>query len=279
VDQVVHSPSPAQPSARRSDLRRPVCVFLIAFGVVKILELADWSRLHRDAGAMLALGSGAVTGLLIGAKTVELLLTVAAVFALVRTNGGLLLGALAGWTAEFALLSVMAAVHGDLGRLIEHGLFCVAFGGLLTMTYAMNPKTAAAGAPRSHSQEIAINAFARLRKSGPDSEGTLDLEADKTPVMDKPAGTQTKGKPGPGSTIPGRPPVDRVVAPKALQKAKPAPAASSDQTRQDLPVRRSDATRQDLPVRGADATRQDLPVRRKTPPADPQPDDTTRTDR
>ncbi len=220
MDQIAQ---PAKPGTRRNDLRRPVCVFLIAFGIVKIVELADWSRLHRDATAMLDLGTGAVTGLLLGAKAVELLLTVAAVFALVRRDYRLLLGALAGWTAEFALLAVMAAVHGDLPRLVEHGLFCVAFGGLLTMTYAMTPK-------------------AKKATEAPQPVAAPPIVIPET--ME-----------GPGSTLPGTPPKDRVVAPKAL----------SAQTRMDLPVRKADATRQDLPVRGADATRQDIPVRPKTP--------------
>ncbi len=262
MDQAGQSQPPAKPGALRGDLRRPVGVFLIAFGVVKILELADWSRLHQDAGAMFALGSGAVTGLLIGAKTIELLLTVAAVLSMVRHNGTLLLGALSGWTAEFALLAVLAAVHGDLARLIEHGLFCVAFGGLLTMTYTLGPRHVTTSGPRFDTQEIALDAPAEPRP-------------DPAPALGERAVS---------------PPKDRPVAPRehAMTRPEPLPSgerrspAASDRTRQDLPVQKKDATRQDLPVqkkdatrqdphvRGGDATRQDLPVRRKAPPDDPE---------
>jgi hypothetical protein len=111
-----------------------MCAFVILFGVAKIAELLDWSRLHRDVAAMLDHGSGTATGLLIAGKGAELLLTVIAVLALTRRDGILLRVALAGWTADLGLLSVLAAGYGDLGRLAEHGLCLAVFAGLLAAT-------------------------------------------------------------------------------------------------------------------------------------------------
>jgi hypothetical protein len=125
----------------------PLCAFVILFGVAKLAELLDWSRLHRDVAAMLGHGSGAATGLLIAGKTAELLLTILAVLALVRRAGTLLRAALAGWTADLALLSVVAAVYGDLGRLAEHGLSFVVFAGLLVAPYVLGRRAGTAPEP------------------------------------------------------------------------------------------------------------------------------------
>jgi hypothetical protein len=116
-------------------LHTPVCAFLIVFGVAKLAELLDWSRLHGDVVSMLGLGSGAVTGLLLAGKGAELLLTILAVLALIRRNRAWLLAAVAGWTADLALLAIVATVRGDLGRVLEHGLTFLAFAGLLAVTY------------------------------------------------------------------------------------------------------------------------------------------------
>lgn len=116
-------------------LHVPVCAFLIVFGVAKLAELLDWSRLHGDVVAMLGLGSGVVTGLLIAGKGAELLLTGLAVLALIRRSRRRLLAALAGWTADLALLAIVATVRGDLGRVLEHGLTFLAFAALLAVTY------------------------------------------------------------------------------------------------------------------------------------------------
>jgi hypothetical protein len=115
----------------------PACAFLIVFGVAKLAELLDWSRLHGDVVAMLGLGSGVVTGLLLAGKGAELLLTGLAVLALVRRDRTRLLAALAGWTADLALLAIVATVGGDLGRVLEHGLTFLAFAALLAVTYVL----------------------------------------------------------------------------------------------------------------------------------------------
>lgn len=115
----------------RGRLRSPASAFVILYGVARLAELIDWSRLHDDAVAMLGLGSGAVTGLLIAGKAAELLLTLLAVLALTRHSDALLLAAVAGWTADLALLTIVAVVGGDLGRSLEHGISCAAFAGLL----------------------------------------------------------------------------------------------------------------------------------------------------
>jgi hypothetical protein len=119
----------------RRRLHVPVCVFLIVFGVAKLAELLDWSRLHGDVVSMLGFGSGAVTGLLIAGKSVELLLTAVAALALARRNGTWLLAAVAGWTADLLVLTIVAVVYGDLGRMLEHGLSFLAFAALATATY------------------------------------------------------------------------------------------------------------------------------------------------
>jgi hypothetical protein len=106
------------------------------YGAAKLAELIVWSRLHDVVVVMLGLGSGAVTGLLAVGKGAELLLTALAVLAVTRRTDILLLAALAGWTADLALLAVVAAVCGDLGRLLEHGITFMAFACLLAVTYA-----------------------------------------------------------------------------------------------------------------------------------------------
>lgn len=125
---------PAERAVRRR-LHTPMCAFLIVFGVAKLAELLDWSRLHRDVVSMLGLGSGTVTGLLLAGKGAELLLTVLTVLALIRRDRAWLLAAVAGWTADLALLAIVAAIRGDLGRVLEHGLTFLAFAGLLAVTY------------------------------------------------------------------------------------------------------------------------------------------------
>lgn len=239
--------------AGRADLRLPLSAFLVVFGLAKVAELIDWSRLHHDAGAMLGLGSGTATVLLIAGKSGELLLTAIAALGLVRRSVVWPLAALAGWTADLFVLSVLAGIDGDLGRLLEHGLCFVAFAGLLAVAYtrgalSLPDATRASGASGtggrlSQTQEIAIAALNRLRRAG---------------SHDRP---EPESAPAPG--------------------AGPVPRVSLEQTRLDLPVRRrSEVTRQDLPVRGSDVTRQDLPVR-KGPAAEPAQapdDDATRPD-
>jgi hypothetical protein len=116
-------------------LRAPVGAFVIVYGVAKLAGLIDWPRLHRDAVAMLGLGSGTVTVLLVASTAVELALTAGAVLALVRADDRLLAAAVAGWTADLAALTIAAAVGGDLGRVVEHGIAFVAFGVLLAALY------------------------------------------------------------------------------------------------------------------------------------------------
>ena len=215
-------------------LPSPACVFLIVFGVAKLAELADWSRLHGDVAAMLDLGSGTVTGLLIAGKGAELLLTVAAVLSLVRRNATLLLAAVTGWTADLAVLTAVAAVHGDLGRLLEHGLTFVAFAGLLAVTY---------------------------RFGGVRAKDVLRFKRRERPVSRpaRPAGP-------PMSPQPPRP-----AGPESHETVRDVP--DSDTTRQDLPARMPAVTRLDLPVRrSADVTRQDLPVRKRPAPEPPRED-------
>jgi len=119
----------------RRRLHVPVCVFLIVFGAAKLAELLDWSRLHGDVVSMLGFGSGTVTGLLIAGKGVELLLTAVAALALARRNGTWLLAAIAGWAADLLVLTIVAVVYGDLGRMLEHGLSFLAFAALAAATY------------------------------------------------------------------------------------------------------------------------------------------------
>jgi hypothetical protein len=128
---------PAVPDRTTVRPHSPVCAFVILFGVAKLAELLDWSRLHRDVAGMLGHGSGVATGLLLAGKAAELSLTVLAVLALIRRDGTLLRVALAGWTADLTLLSIVAAVYGDLGRLAEHGLSFVVFAGLLLAPYVL----------------------------------------------------------------------------------------------------------------------------------------------
>ena len=133
MEQVAAAERPAGDSTR---LHVPACVFVLAYGLAKLAELADWSRVHRDTVRMLGAGSGTAAGLLAAGKSAELLLTVLAALALARRREVPLLAALAGWTADLAVLASVAVVSGDRGRLLEHGLAFIAFACLLTVTYA-----------------------------------------------------------------------------------------------------------------------------------------------
>jgi hypothetical protein len=181
-----------------------MCAFVILFGVAKLAELLDWSRLHRDVAAMVDHGSGAATGLLIAGKAAESLLTVLAVLALIRRDGTLLRVALAGWTADLALLSVVAAVYGDLGRLAEHGLSFAVFAGLLVATYVLGRRTGTE--PEVSPQPVPAEAPHGTRADLP--VPSPDLTRQDLPVR--------------------RPEVTR----------QDLPVRSPDLTRQDLPVRK-----------------------------------------
>ena len=190
-------------------LHSPACVFLIVYGVAKLAELADWSRLHGDVAVMLDLGSGTVTGLLIAGKGVELALTALAVLALTRHAATLLLAALIGWTADLAVLAVVAGGHGDRGRLLEHGVAFVAFAGLLVVTYVF-------GGVQGKDVLRAV----RRRRSGPPAP-----EPHET-VRDMPdAGATRQDLPVRGPTV----------------TRQDIPIRRPDVTRQDLPVRRRPA--------------------------------------
>lgn len=123
-------------------LHNPVCVFLIAYGAARLAELLDWSRLHDGVMSMLGFGSGAVSGLLLAGKGVELLLIGAAVLSIARVSRFWLLAAIAGWTTDLGVLSIVAAACGDLGRLLDHGLSFLAFAALLVATYVLGGERA-----------------------------------------------------------------------------------------------------------------------------------------
>jgi hypothetical protein len=188
----------------------PLSAFVILFGVAKLAELLDWSRLHRDVAAMLGHGSGAATGLLIAGKTAELLLTILAVLALARRAGTLLRAALAGWTADLALLSVVAAVYGDLGRLAEHGLSFAVFAGLLVAPYTLGRRAGTAPEPPLPVQVTAPHG----------TRADLHVPSPNVTRQDLPV---------------RRPEVTRQDLPVHL------PVRNSDLTRQDLPVRKRGA--------------------------------------
>lgn len=208
MDRAVATDRPADGMAYRR-LHTPVCAFVLVYGLAKLAELADWSRLHHDAAGMLGAGSGTATGLLAAGKGAELLLTALAALALVRRGELVLLTALAGWTADLALLAAVAAVSGDRARLLEHGLAFIGFGCLLTVTYAYGPLRAA---------DVVRSVLPRAR---PADGGTDDARPADTTVRD-------------ASPEPTR---------------QDLPVRGAERTRLDLPVRRPDVTRQDLPVR------------------------------
>jgi hypothetical protein len=200
--------------AGRYDLRHPLSVFLVVFGVAKLAELIDWPRLHGDAAAMLGVGSGTATTLLIAGKSTELLLTAVAALGLVRRSGVWPLAALAGWTLDLALLTVVAGIGGDLGRLLEHGLFFVAFAGLLAMAYARGALL-----------------------------GTARTTGGPTPAP-RSAPPAPQPPPAPAEESDG----EQHASSEPTRQDLPV-RRRGDVTRQDLPVRRSDVTRRDLPVR------------------------------
>jgi hypothetical protein len=187
-------------------LRTPACAFLILYGVAKLAELLDWSRLHHDVAAMLGAGSGTVTGLLLAGKGAELAFTALAVAALARSDDTLLAAAVAGWTADLAVLTVVAAVCGDLGRLLEHGLVFLVLAALLAVLY----RSGAVRLPR------------RAGGPGPDQAASPPPH---TTRQDLPTGTTDPTR----QDLPvRRPDVTR----------QDLPVRRPDVTRQDLPVRR-----------------------------------------
>jgi hypothetical protein len=111
------------PVAYGGRLHAPACAFVIAYGVAR---LAGFGLYHDGAAGPLVVAAGA-----------EPALTILAVLALVRRGRGLLLAAVAGWTADLASPAVVAAVHGDTGRLLDHGLPGVAFAVLTAVTYRL----------------------------------------------------------------------------------------------------------------------------------------------
>jgi hypothetical protein len=201
---------PGRPTehATRGRLHTPVCVFLIVYGVAKLAELADWSRLHHDLAAMLGRGSGTVTGLLLAGKGAELVLTALAVLALTRRGAKPLFAALIGWSADLAVLTIVAGTHGDRGRLLEHGVTFVAVAGLLVVTYVF-------GGAQGTNVVHAVPPAPEPRETPPDV----------APVA-----------PDPGATRQDLP-VRGSGATRRDLHVRPPDAPSPDVTRQDLPVR------------------------------------------
>jgi hypothetical protein len=225
----------SDPVAGWHRLHYPVGVFLIVFGATRVGSLLDWSGRHRDAARMLGVGGGTVTALLGVSGVGELLLTVAAVLAVSRRRDVWLLVALAGWCAEFLVLAVVTGIAADVARLVEHGVFLSAFGGLLAATYRWS------GAART-----------------PD-----DPDAPATMVSEPPQPTLVRlvAPPGP-SAVPAEP----VPAPPVRPNV--------DVTRQDIRVRKPEAdgekpqvggrTRSNVSASESDVTDRDL----AQPPSD-----------
>lgn len=167
-----------------------VGVFLIVFGVARFAELAGWSRLHGDVVRMVGLGSGTVTALLLIGKGVELLLTALTVLALVRRRDVWLLAALAGWTADLALLTAVAAVCDAPGRLLEHGLFFLAFAGLSVLTYVnvrrVGAPPMAPGAPPPHGAPRRAGLARRDLASGGVTRQDIPLQGQNVTRQDLP---------------------------------------------------------------------------------------------
>jgi hypothetical protein len=214
-------------------LHLPVGVFLIVFGATRVASLLDWSGRHRDAARMLGVGDGTTTVLLVGSALGELLLTVAAVLAVHRRRDVWLLAGLTGWSAESLLLTAVAAVAGDVPRLVEHAVFLLAFGGLLAATYRWS---AAARASRDPSR--------------PES-------ADPVAVQHRPETTAPEpARHHPESTAPGPTPHHRGSMADGATR-RDLPASTSDVTHRDL-ARPADHDRRDGIEPGGDATRRDL---------------------
>jgi hypothetical protein len=198
------------PIVRR--LHLPACVFLIAFGVAKLAELADWSRIHGDAVRLA--GAGPVTtGLLIAGKAAELLFTLTAVLALVRHRRIWLFAALAGWTVDLAVLSVIAAVSGDLGRLLEHGLSFIAIAGLLVVTYAT------ADRPPREALSTAENASGSGPESGRHPPGSPGTPRHHPPGHPPPR--PRRHPPGPAHTAPRGRRLEKVSSSASMKHLKP----------------------------------------------------------
>lgn len=245
-----------QPSSPgRRGLILPVSVFLVVFGVTKILELADWPRLHDDAARSLGLGGGTVTVLLIVAKCAELALTATAVLALTRRRLIWALAALTGWTAEFAVLAVAAVILGAAGRALVYTAYLAGFAGLFAVTFLLAGGSFAALPGLVRRRARAVNPTG-LPDLGPSGAATPPRAHPASSVRLVPSPRQEADPAGADDAAASAPGGDRVPASDDAR-------VCADLTRQDLSAGRDDATRRDLPIQWSDVTRQDLPVRRE----------------
>ncbi|MCO5974488.1 hypothetical protein [Actinoallomurus soli] len=251
-------------------LHYPVAVFLVVFGATRIASLLDWSGRHRDAARLLGAGDGTVTALLGASAVGELLLTLAAVLAVSRRRDVWLLVALAGWSVESLALAIVAGVSGDTSRLVEHGVFLLAFAVLLAVTYRWSAATrtsAASGDPDAAPSpaHLALAPLTPAPTSLPTPEAPPEPSATVAPAKDP--SFAFAPPPHPSATLASPP--ERPATPAPPQDA-PATRVSPQDPPAALPAADPSATRAEVapapkPVSGppsGDVTRRDLRVRR-----------------
>ncbi|WP_433183483.1 hypothetical protein [Actinoallomurus sp. CA-150999] len=239
----------------------PVGVFLVVFGLTRVASLLDWSSRHRDAARMLGVGDGATTALLGISAVAELLFTVAAVLAVGRRRAVWLLVALAGWLIEFLALAVVAGVTGDGRRLVEHGVFLLAFAVLFAVTYRSIRGTRAAVEPDQPVPALALPALAGLAPAGSSAASEPPGTPRGNAPMAAPAQNPEWGMSRPGRGTPK--PAGTLALPQRPE-ASPSHSATLAGPGSESP----DAPEKPV-VRPADATRQDIRIqRRDTKPAE-----------
>jgi hypothetical protein len=126
----------------------PVGIFLVAYGAAGIPLLAiGWSDRHSEMATYLAktIGLGIATPALVGAKVVEVLLTLLALAGLLRRRDVWYLPALLGWVAGFAAFCVLDVWSGRYGGLAEHVVYLLGFLMLLAASFAFGVKARVAG--------------------------------------------------------------------------------------------------------------------------------------
>ena len=145
----------------------PVGIFLVAYGAAGIPLLAiGWSDRHREMATYLAqtVGLDIATPALVGAKAVEVLLTLLALAGLLRRRDVWYLPALLGWVAGFAAFCAFDLWSGRYGGLVEHVVYLLGFLLLLAASFAFGVKArVAAGAGTTGAAQVGGAGGTRMR--------------------------------------------------------------------------------------------------------------------
>ncbi|TDC85228.1 hypothetical protein [Actinomadura sp. 7K507] len=139
-------PAQAPPTWHR--FHYAVGVFLIAYGGTGLVSaVLLWGDRQDEVEGYF--GSVPTTAVLVLVKVLELALVASAAAGVLLRRDMLLVVALAGWMAGFAMFAVLDVFTAGWGGLIEHLLYLAAFVVLLFLSYGLSAKAQLAGAPKA----------------------------------------------------------------------------------------------------------------------------------